>query len=219
MPSEGSDSKELNAPGTPASARPALWIQAPSTPGLAEEPHTALSRLPASDIMVLGKCPFSLKPVGHCMLNHFSSIQVFVTLQTVSRQALLSMGFSRQESWSGLHALFQGVFPTWRSIQLCFIPSLSEQLPHRTFRLPAMTQGGSEGGDDVLTQNRPQWATGVVVVPCALLPPSGSCQPQDGPPWSNTSGLLYLKPPQTTWRVPANSRTCRRTNPRHTAPT
>ena len=84
MPSEGSDSKDLNAPGTPASAGPALWTQVPSPPGLAEEPHTALSRLPASDIMVSGKYPFSLKPVGHCMLSHFSGIRVFVTLQTVA---------------------------------------------------------------------------------------------------------------------------------------
>ena len=119
----------------------------------------------------------------------------------------------------GCHALLQGAFPTRRSIQLCFIPSLSERLPHRTFRPPAMTQGGSDGGDDVLTQNHLQWATGVVVVPCALPPPSGSCQPQNALPWSNISGLLHLRPPQTTWRVPANSRTCRRTNPRHRVPT
>ena len=30
---------------------------------------------------------------------------------TVARQAPLSMGFSRQEYWSGLHALLQGIFP------------------------------------------------------------------------------------------------------------
>ena len=31
-----------------------------------------------------------------------SHIQLFVTLWTVARQASLSMGFSRQEYWSGL---------------------------------------------------------------------------------------------------------------------
>ena len=31
---------------------------------------------------------------------------------TVALQAPLSMGFSRQEYWSGLHALLQGIFPT-----------------------------------------------------------------------------------------------------------
>ena len=31
---------------------------------------------------------------------------------TIARQVPLSMGFSRQEYWSGLHALLQGTFPT-----------------------------------------------------------------------------------------------------------
>ena len=36
------------------------------------------------------------------MLSHFSRIRLFVTLWTVACQAPLSMGFSRQEYWSGL---------------------------------------------------------------------------------------------------------------------
>ena len=36
------------------------------------------------------------------MLSHFSDTGLFVTLWTVVRQAPLSMGFSRQEYWSGL---------------------------------------------------------------------------------------------------------------------
>ena len=36
------------------------------------------------------------------MLSHFSHVQLFVTLWTVAQQAPLSMGFSRQEYWSGL---------------------------------------------------------------------------------------------------------------------
>ena len=36
------------------------------------------------------------------MLGGFSSVQFFVTLWTVARQAPLSMGFSRPEHWSGL---------------------------------------------------------------------------------------------------------------------
>ena len=35
------------------------------------------------------------------MLNRFSDVQVFVTLWSVAHQAPLSMGFSRQEYWSG----------------------------------------------------------------------------------------------------------------------
>ena len=39
------------------------------------------------------------KSTRKCTLSH---IRLFVTLWTVARQALLSMGFSRQEYWSGL---------------------------------------------------------------------------------------------------------------------
>ena len=36
------------------------------------------------------------------MLSHFSCIRLFMTPWTLAHQALLSMGFSRQEYWSGL---------------------------------------------------------------------------------------------------------------------
>ena len=36
------------------------------------------------------------------MLSHSSRVQLFATLWTVAHQAPLSMGFSRQEYWSGL---------------------------------------------------------------------------------------------------------------------
>ena len=37
-----------------------------------------------------------------CMLSHFSHVRLCATLWTVARQAPTSMGFSRQEYWSGL---------------------------------------------------------------------------------------------------------------------
>ena len=37
-----------------------------------------------------------------CLLSHFSRFPLFVTLWAVAHQAPLSMGFSRQEYWSGL---------------------------------------------------------------------------------------------------------------------
>ena len=52
-----------------------------------------------------------------CALSRFSWVQFFATLWTfatpwtVSCQAPLSMGFSRQEYWSGLPVLLQGIFP------------------------------------------------------------------------------------------------------------
>ena len=36
------------------------------------------------------------------MLSRFSCVRLFVTLWTVARQALLSLGLSRQEYWNGL---------------------------------------------------------------------------------------------------------------------
>ena len=38
-----------------------------------------------------------------------------MTPWTVAHQAPLSMGFSRQEYWSGLYFLLQGIFPTQES--------------------------------------------------------------------------------------------------------
>ena len=40
--------------------------------------------------------------VHACMLSHFSCVQLCATLLTVAQQAPLSIGFSRQEYWSGL---------------------------------------------------------------------------------------------------------------------
>ena len=37
-----------------------------------------------------------------CVLSCFTCVQLFATLWSVARQASLSMGFPRQEYWSGL---------------------------------------------------------------------------------------------------------------------
>ena len=37
-----------------------------------------------------------------CVLSHYSHVQLFVIPWTVAHQAPLTMGFSRQEYWSGL---------------------------------------------------------------------------------------------------------------------
>ena len=46
-----------------------------------------------------------------CMLSHFSYAQLFVAQWTVVHQALLSMGFSRQEYWSRLPCPLPGYLP------------------------------------------------------------------------------------------------------------
>ena len=44
-----------------------------------------------------------------CVLSH---LQLFVTPWTIACQTPLPMEFSKQEYWSGLHFLLQGIFPT-----------------------------------------------------------------------------------------------------------
>ena len=46
-----------------------------------------------------------------CVLSHFSWVWLFATPWTVVHQVLLSMGFSRQENWSGLPVPFSRELP------------------------------------------------------------------------------------------------------------
>ena len=76
--------------------------------------------LEESKLEVLTSCepgphlPFPSRRWAHvcvmCVLGHCSRVWLVVTLQTVARQAPLSMGFSRQEYWSGLPCLLQEIF-------------------------------------------------------------------------------------------------------------
>ena len=43
----------------------------------------------------------SIMNISNNVLSHFSCVRLFVTLWTVACQTPLSMGFSRQEYWSG----------------------------------------------------------------------------------------------------------------------
>ena len=59
-----------------------------------------------------------------CVLSYFSHVLLFVTPLTVAGQAPLSMGFSRQEYWSGLpcplpgYLLHQGSEPACPALQV-----------------------------------------------------------------------------------------------------
>ena len=50
----------------------------------------------------------------HAVLSGFRRVQLFTTPWTVAHQALLSMGFSRQEYWSGLPCPPPGELPDAR---------------------------------------------------------------------------------------------------------
>ena len=69
-----------------------------------------------------------------CVLGHFSHVRLFATLRAVAFQAPLTMGFSRQEDWSGLPCPPPGIILTqgwnsrllrllhWRACSLPLVP-------------------------------------------------------------------------------------------------
>ena len=69
------------------------------TSGWAPEQGTILGFCPQNEDADHGIFPGDL-PV--CVLSHFSHDWLFATPWTIGRQAPLSIGFSRQEYWSGL---------------------------------------------------------------------------------------------------------------------
>ena len=56
--------------------------------------------------------PKNWQRMGAFVLGCFSRVRLFVALWTVACWAPLSMGFSRQEYWSGLPCPPQGIFLT-----------------------------------------------------------------------------------------------------------
>ena len=80
--------------------------------GLSHRSRAGLSTLYKALWGIVKMLAFTLNEVGShwkilnadaaCVLSRFSRVQLFVTTWTVVHQAPLSMGFSRQEYWSGL---------------------------------------------------------------------------------------------------------------------
>ena len=74
--------------------QPSYPLPSPSLPAFNLSQHQSL--FPASvSLTVISK--FRM-----CLLSRFSHVQLFVTLWMVAGQAPVSMGYSRQEYWSGL---------------------------------------------------------------------------------------------------------------------
>ena len=61
-----------------------------------------LSNQMERDVKVSSQVAGDIMGVCACVLSHFSHVQLLVTLWTEAHQVPLSMGFSRQEYWSGL---------------------------------------------------------------------------------------------------------------------
>ena len=70
----------------------------------------AVLHLPPEMVFSLAEVSLPTK-VQTCIPSHFSCVQFFATLWTVAHQAPLSIGFSRQEYWSGLPRLSLGDLP------------------------------------------------------------------------------------------------------------
>ena len=64
-----------------------------------------------------------------CVLSHFSRVRLLETPWTVARQAPLSVGFSRQESWSGLPCPPPGDLPD-PGIEARSTPLQADSLPY-----------------------------------------------------------------------------------------
>ena len=81
-----------------------LELLGPQTPTWAVHKAGLLPGLGAEGAAVSGQSltRFCLLSLCVCVLGGFSRVQLFVTSWAVARQAPLSMGFSRQECWSGL---------------------------------------------------------------------------------------------------------------------
>ena len=63
-----------------------------------------------------------------CLLSCFSCVWLFVTPWMVASQAPLSVGFSRQEYWSGLWCFLQGIFLTQGlNLHLLWSPALASR--------------------------------------------------------------------------------------------
>ena len=69
---------------------------------------------------------------GRVKVKSLSRVRLFATPWTVAHQAPLSMGFSRQEHWSGLPFLTLGESPQYRD-QTCisFVSCIGRQILHR----------------------------------------------------------------------------------------
>ena len=79
-----------------------------------------------------------LTPLHACMLSCFIHVRLFVIPWTVARQAPLSIGFPRQEYWSGLHFLLQEIFQTLGS-NPCLLRWQADSLPLSHVGSPILT--------------------------------------------------------------------------------
>ena len=110
------------------------------------------------------------------LLSCFSHGQLCATPETAAHQAPSSLGFSRQEHWSGLPSLFQDIFPTQglnpRLLHLLHCRQIPEP-PGKPNVHPdsAATCNPHESKEKVKTRPRVQFFATLWAVPARLFHP------------------------------------------------
>ena len=91
-------------------------------------------------------------PLCACRLSCFSHVGLFATSWTVARQVPLSMGFSRQESWSGLSCPPPGDLPNPGTESRSPVPPAlqADSLPLSHQGSPLTTSNNSTGSKEML---------------------------------------------------------------------
>ena len=100
------------------------------------------------------------------VLSHFSPVLLFVTLWTIAHQAHPSMGFSRQEYWSGLPCPPPGDLPDPRIKQGSL---LSPALAGRFFTTSATREAPSQ--IPLVSAKNDTWKSGGKILFVAFSPP------------------------------------------------
>ena len=89
----------MNYAASPSHSPATLWFYTVDFTSVV--PRPAASALPGN-LCKKYRFLYPTPDLGVCMLSCFSPVQLFVTLWSIACQAPLSMGFSRQEYWSGI---------------------------------------------------------------------------------------------------------------------
>ena len=71
---------------------------------------------------------FILGVVRVCVLSHFSRVQLFAIIWNIACQALLSIGFSRPEDWSGLPFPSPGDLPNRDGTQGSYVSYIGRRV-------------------------------------------------------------------------------------------
>ena len=128
----------------------------------------------------------------HENLCMFGCIWLFATPCTIAYQALLSMGFSRQEYWGGLQFLFQSILPS-QGLNQCLLHFLHWQV----YSLPLYHLGSPKFQKHATILK--VCISLVIVVICHVVAKSLQscptlCDPIDGsPPGSPIPGILQAR--------------------------